>query len=693
MKKIKPFIAGLFASSLLIVLFREFFTSSQHHVFHFPIFLSVIMAELALGFKFVKHHNLNIKNPALISTALLIISFWIPVAVWMIASKRNILGLSYNASLPWYALTLYPGLIFLPFAFVMGLKIHSLFDNKTPNITFFISGVSVFLLLDFILLWQIPPLILSFAIAFLGLVISFFYSQKTAGKVFRITSAVFAVFIFSALLNNFENESIIKGGLFNASSITPYGKAVLKEENSDYTFLLNHKRIFSFPDKKNIQETAHLSMLQYPAAENILVIGEWNTLANEVSKYPFVESIYWANPIPQSVDPVSRFISSETAEKVRKLRISDPRLFIRRLPSKDHFDVVIISLPDPTDIFFNRYYTHEFIKELKAKMADNSIIALNINWKEGSGKNADITTLSILETIRRNFNNTLEIPPLIIGTQTRNFTTYWPALVEFLNSVDPRPHHISPALIRHRINSPGFNISADITDIPLNTDSKPAPFVFALNNLFFEFGFISPRIINFTMNMKPYYIYVFFAILFFTPAFFISRKNIHSKTSFLCALSGIIFSIILYSQALSMFSYNGQIYRYVSSLIASFIIGGAFIVYILKKSRIEKSITRVRLLLFISGLFFIIITPVWEFSSSPLPIYLSLLFSLLCGGFFGGILSECFKISEDRCIFPLFAGCAMAGAVIIFFIPITGIVNILPALGILSLSGIITLNI
>ncbi|MEA3506127.1 MAG: hypothetical protein U9R36_01315, partial [Elusimicrobiota bacterium] len=224
--------------------------------------------------------------------------------------------------------------------------------------------------------------------------------------------------IFSSIprifTSSFKNINREEGRLTADYIYTPYGETVLHNKNGHYECSLNHALLFKSPDTELVQETVHMSMLQYPWAEKILVVGGNRTLVEELLRYPNIKNIYWSAIVPGSFDFIS--VSGIDTKlpppdiRLRKIKKSDPRDFIRDISGGSIFDVAIVNVPDPVNIFFNRYYSYDFFINLRSIMSDYSIISFDLSApEEFDGVEKKILFSSVYNSAKDVFPNTLEM--------------------------------------------------------------------------------------------------------------------------------------------------------------------------------------------------------------------------------------------------------------------------------------------
>ncbi|MFH1416024.1 MAG: hypothetical protein ABIH89_08085 [Elusimicrobiota bacterium] len=703
---------GALIAAELAIIFRGFFILSQYPLFHLPIIFFIFAIEILAGYTLYRKLAKTFSRDLLLELSLSLSALYMPFYAILAVHEKIALGLSFTSELPWYAITVYPAVILAPLAFAFTVFSRNL-CAKGNNAGLFFTGSALFFFADIMYLWKFELIYTALIFSLLASIILFIFSVRTSGKFkYAALTICLGLLIYSQFPEklSLKIKSFVREfkTAFVMSEITPYGEVYIHRKNGIYNFTVNHSSVLRYPDKRRTQEFVHSAMLQYPWAESILVIGGWHDTVNEILKYPNVKNVYWTNPVPSLIDIGTRIAPHNFIypEKVRILKKSDPRCFIRKLSMGKIFDIVIISIPDPTNIFFNRYYTNEFFQEICSILSDNSMISLRLKTgEEDLSVNSRILSATVYNTLLRSFPNTLELygqPPQILASFNRNFTTSYKALAEFLNALKDIPPYISPSLIKYKIGSiEEARKNLYMETAPLNTDSTPAAFRYSLREILFTFGPPANLILALTDNTSSLVLYVFLTLLslFFLKIF--SKKPVEEKIKIIIMLSGFIYTVLLFNTGISLHSASGRIYRFFSMIMLAVSLGIVFAVITMRKRKTHSLVSILRIFLLLSGFFLIILPALFEITLAP-PLFAStFVFTFIGAYLFGSIKYLCassYAVLTSgsnkflRLYRRVFVGFSAACLATIIMVPILGIIDILPAIGILSLACVVLIS-
>jgi len=156
------------------------------------------------------------------------------------------------------------------------------------------------------------------------------------------------------------------------------------------------------------EESVHFAMVQHPRPDNILQIsGGFSGSTAEILKYdPRRVDYIEMNP---ALNGIASLFSHPLHNSSIYIHNSDARQFIRSTAVK--YDVVLIQIPEPSTLQFNRFYTDEFFSELKNKLKPGAVISLSLpTTSDYVSKEAGRLNSSLYCTLKKNFAHVLIIP-------------------------------------------------------------------------------------------------------------------------------------------------------------------------------------------------------------------------------------------------------------------------------------------
>jgi spermidine synthase len=191
---------------------------------------------------------------------------------------------------------------------------------------------------------------------------------------------------------------------------TPFGTLAITRQEEQLNFFENNILLFSSNDPASVEEFVHFGMLQHPAPMRVLLVGGGVAGAPaEILKYQ-AESIDYLELNPFLVEAGRRFTNALDDGRIR-VYTGDPRQFIRRTTTL--YDVALIQAPDPVTVQFNRYYTREFLREVKSKLTPDGIVSLSLlPGSDYLGPDARDVSSVFYRTLRSVFSQTLIVPGL-----------------------------------------------------------------------------------------------------------------------------------------------------------------------------------------------------------------------------------------------------------------------------------------
>ena len=189
---------------------------------------------------------------------------------------------------------------------------------------------------------------------------------------------------------------------------TPYGNLAVTRSADQLNIFDNGKLLFSTDNQIGNEEAVHFAMAQHPDPRLILLVsGGISGITNEILKYD-VERIDYIEINPSIFAIGKAYTNALDDSCIRPIR-QDARRFIQK--TKNHYDLVLINLPEPSTAQLNRYYTVEFLHQIRNLLHENGIITLNMPSTANYLSDEAIQLNSVIyNTCKKVFKNVLIIP-------------------------------------------------------------------------------------------------------------------------------------------------------------------------------------------------------------------------------------------------------------------------------------------
>ena len=133
-----------------------------------------------------------------------------------------------------------------------------------------------------------------------------------------------------------------------------------------YSIYGNGQILTSFPDPYQSALKAHFILCEHPHPEKVLLIGGGiSGIIKEILKHP-VKTLHYVELDATLVGMGRKYLPSEDKMALRDPRVTiflnDGRYYVKKC--QEHYDVIILNLPDPSTALLNRFYTLNFFTEI-----------------------------------------------------------------------------------------------------------------------------------------------------------------------------------------------------------------------------------------------------------------------------------------------------------------------------------------
>lgn len=405
---------------------------------------------------------------------------------------------------------------------------------------------------------------------------------------------------------------------------TPFGKLDVTMNAGQLNYFENGLLLFSSNNEIVNEESVHFAMVQHPGPKKILLIsGGISGTLHEILKY-HPNRIDYVEIDPGLIKLGRKYSKILDDEKIHVIQ-GDARRFIRQ--TKEKYDVVLVNLPEPSTLLINRFYSREFLMDLKKVLTPGAIISESLpTTSDYVSKTAAVTNSTLVQTLKTRFRNVLilpgqrnyflasdsslspEIAVLIAGRGISNlYVNSW-YLDE--NSMKERSEYIHSHLDKNA---------------QVNSDFKPVAFFQQLRywTSMFEWNMLAAGIVILVLLFLIFFSLNRISLGLFTGGFTASSLELLILISFqviygyVFLATGIILALFMAGIALGAFSFNRMIpvptekkYIHIQVSLALFSLGFPFIILALNLPGIPVIMVQVVFLLltltlsFITGLEF-----------------------------------------------------------------------------------------
>ncbi|MGA3285591.1 MAG: fused MFS/spermidine synthase, partial [Verrucomicrobiota bacterium] len=194
-----------------------------------------------------------------------------------------------------------------------------------------------------------------------------------------------------------------------ARANSPYGKLLVTESDGQFDFIENGIPLTSTRDDQHVEEAVHYAMAQRPDAHQVLLVaGGISGTAKEILKYHVSRADY-VELDPMILEFGRKFLPENLADHRIKIINTDGRLFVRQTGEK--YDVVIVDVPEPSTAQLNRFFTVEFLAEVKRVLSPGGVVSFSLGHYENyvSPELARMLA-SACRSLKQSFPNVLVIP-------------------------------------------------------------------------------------------------------------------------------------------------------------------------------------------------------------------------------------------------------------------------------------------
>ena len=170
-----------------------------------------------------------------------------------------------------------------------------------------------------------------------------------------------------------------------ASRDSIYGNLAVTETGSVRSLYENGLILANSPDESAAEESVHYALLEHSAPRHILMIGGGASGGvAQALRHPTVDRIDLVELDPALIAVAREFFPTESSPLRSDSRVhmhyADGRAYLSS--TRDSFDVIIVSVPDPQTTQLNRFYTAEFFQIAREHLEPGGLLALQLHSSE-----------------------------------------------------------------------------------------------------------------------------------------------------------------------------------------------------------------------------------------------------------------------------------------------------------------------
>lgn len=247
-----------------------------------------------------------------------------------------------------------------------------------------------------------------FIVASSNLVISILLSRNFFQILHLIVLSAAFAFNWPSYLEKYTRKLQFKPFELVESTDSIYGNVSVTKSGAGFSFYENGMLLFTSGDLLTSEESVHYAMLEHPLPENVLLIGGGvSGSLKEALKHP-VKNLDYVELDPLIIKLAKKYLTLPKDKRVSIINM-DGRLFVKSAQTR--YDVIILNLPDPYTAMLNRFYSLEFVREIKRILAPSGILSFSLTSSENYINPEQAHYLaSIYNTLKKEFRDTKVLP-------------------------------------------------------------------------------------------------------------------------------------------------------------------------------------------------------------------------------------------------------------------------------------------
>jgi spermidine synthase len=361
---------------------------------------------------------------------------------------------------------------------------------------------------------------------------------------------------------------------------SPYSRITVSRLEHQVAVFENDTLMF---DSEGIraEEFVHLSILQHPNPERVLVLGGGiEGILAEIQPYgPQAVDYVELNPVLLEITRTQlpkKVRDSLEAANVRVIT-QDPRNYLTKASS---YDLILVGMPEPYSGEANRFYTLEFFQQCAERLNPRGILAFRLPGSENyMSPQRTLRMASVFRAAKSAFPEVMVLPGnnTIFLCSAAPLTSDPDELAMWMRSRNIKSRIVTPAYIRYVFTNNRFLETADAlksTEAPVNTDIRPICFQYTLMIWLSKF---MPSMIHWDFPIlevsDSLALFSSCSVILLIPALLFMRAGWKIRRTVITGIAGFV-GMVLETVLLLRFQIkNGVLFQDVGILLTSFMIG------------------------------------------------------------------------------------------------------------------------
>lgn len=483
MQNLPVIITGLTSILMQIIVLRRLLTVFSGNELDIGITLSIWLIVVGLGSWFGFRH----RTPKAFPLSFIIIGLLVQPTVLFTEFIPRIFSVQLGEAISLPIILIATTASLLPLCFSLGsqfpLAVVFLSNNTSRTYEFEAAGASLGgVLFTFFFAGRLTAFELATIIALFNIVIAYFLLRNP-----RILLLLIVPVLFHLGGDRIRNMAFPTEFNVLARMESKSGEITVTESHGQTNMYVGGQYHFSYPDVQHEEMTAHVPMTLHALPQQVLVIGGSPAVVREFLKYP-LNRIDFVETDTGIVRTSLGLLTSEDQELLQQDRVRihalDARKFIKTR-AESVYDLVVFNLPEPATASINRFYSIEFLQELKKTMKPGAVLSMRLPISFGYiSRSVQLANGSIYFTLKQVFERValsseesgflfasstdLNVLPGILSSRfkTRNIKTssFYPA--QFQDLFDP----LKMRMVQERFASVKT----------ANSDSRPIAYLYNL---------------------------------------------------------------------------------------------------------------------------------------------------------------------------------------------------------------------